>query len=46
MGQFIKARSYPDASFRDVTAPNADTLYTTVWVDLSLGALHSQACPT
>ena len=26
MGQFIKARQYPDASFRDVTAPNADTL--------------------
>ena len=34
MGQFIKARSYPDASFRDVTAPNADTLYTTAWVDV------------
>jgi hypothetical protein len=35
MGQLAKARSYPDASFRDVTAPNADTLYTTAWVDLS-----------
>jgi hypothetical protein len=35
MGQFIKARSYPDASFRDVTAPNADTLYTVAWVDLA-----------
>src|SRR3954470_3745439 len=34
MGQMIKARSYPDASFRDVTAPNADTLYTTAWVDV------------
>jgi hypothetical protein len=34
MGQIIKARNYPDASFRDVTAPNADTLYTTAWVDL------------
>src|SRR5262249_22325101 len=34
MAQFIKARQYPDASFRDVTAPNADTLYTTAWVDL------------
>src|SRR5262249_52574155 len=34
MGQFIKARQYPDSSFRDVTAPNADTLYTTAWVDL------------
>jgi hypothetical protein len=34
MGQFIKARQYPNASFRDVTAPNADTLYTVAWVDL------------
>ena len=34
MGQFVKARSYPDASFRDVTAPNADTLYTAAWIDL------------
>ena len=25
---------YPDASFRDVTAPNADTLYTTAWLDV------------
>src|SRR5512138_726157 len=24
MGQMNKARTYPDASFRDVTAPNAD----------------------
>lgn len=34
MGQFVRAREYPDATFRDVTAPNADTLYTTAWVDL------------
>ncbi len=34
MGQFVKARQYPDASFRDVTAPNADTLYTLAWLDL------------
>ncbi len=34
MGQFIKLRQYPDASFRDVTAPNADTLYTTTWIDV------------
>jgi hypothetical protein len=33
MGQFIKARTYPDATFRDVTAPNADTLYTVAWID-------------
>ena len=25
MGQIIKMREYPNASFRDVTAPNADT---------------------
>jgi hypothetical protein len=35
MGQFVRARTYPDASFRDVTAPNADTLYTTTWIDVS-----------
>lgn len=35
MGQFVNARSYPDASFHDVTAPNADTLYSTAWIDLS-----------
>lgn len=34
MGQLIKARQYPDATFRDVTAPNADTLYTAAWVDV------------
>jgi hypothetical protein len=34
MGQFIRARHYPNASFRDVTAPNADTLYTTAWLDV------------
>jgi uncharacterized protein (TIGR03000 family) len=35
MGQFYYARKYPDASFKDVTAPNADTLYSTAWLDLS-----------
>ena len=34
MGQFVRMRSYPDASYRDVTAPNADTLYTTAWLDV------------
>jgi hypothetical protein len=34
MGQLIKAREYPNASFRDVTAPNADTLYTMAWIDV------------
>ena len=35
MGQFINAREYPTAAFRDVTAPNADTLYSTAWLDLA-----------
>jgi len=35
MGQFVRLRQYPNASFKDVTAPNADTLYTTVWLDVS-----------
>jgi hypothetical protein len=35
MGQFVRMREYPNAQFRDVTAPNADTLYTTAWLDVS-----------
>src|ERR1700753_901316 len=34
MGQLIKLREYPNSSFRDVTAPNADTLYTTAFFDV------------
>jgi len=34
MGHFARIREYPSAAFRDVTAPNADTLYTTAWVDV------------
>lgn len=35
MGQFTNIRHYPDASYRDVTAPNADTLYSIAWLDLA-----------
>ncbi len=35
MGQFVRMRVYPNAKFRDVTAPNADTLYSTAWLDLT-----------
>lgn len=34
MGQFVRMREYPSPDFKDVTAPNADTLYTTAWVDV------------
>jgi len=35
MGQFANARRYPTAAFRDITAPNADTLYSTAWIDVA-----------
>lgn len=35
MGQFFNSREYPTADFRDITAPNADTLYSTAWIDVS-----------
>jgi hypothetical protein len=35
MGQLVRMKKYPTAAFRDVTAPNADTLYTTAWLDVS-----------
>lgn len=35
MGQFANLREYPTAAFRDVTAPNADTLYSNAFVDVS-----------
>ncbi len=34
MGQFANLREYPNASYRDVTAPNADTLYSNAFVDV------------
>jgi hypothetical protein len=35
MGRFADLRRYPDYKFRDVTAPNADTLYSSAFLDLS-----------
>jgi hypothetical protein len=35
MNQLANLRQYPDASFRDVTAPNADTLYSSAFLDVS-----------
>lgn len=34
MGQLMRMREYPNADFRDVTAPNADTLYTNGFIDV------------
>ncbi len=35
MTQFAKLRGYPAVDDHTVTAPNADTLYTVVWLDVS-----------
>ncbi|MEZ5462369.1 DUF1254 domain-containing protein [Dokdonella sp.] len=35
VGQFINVPRYPPADYRGVSAPNADTLYSVAWVDLS-----------
>ena len=35
MGEFARLRSYPAVDDHSVTAPNADTLYTLTWLDLS-----------
>jgi len=35
MGQLMRAREYPNASFREVSAPNLDTLQTIAWIDVA-----------
>ncbi len=35
MGQFVRIRTLPTASNHEVTAPNADTLSTMAWLDVS-----------
>ena len=35
MGHFAKLRGYPAVDDHTVTAPNADTLYTVIWLDVS-----------
>ena len=42
MGQFINVRRYPPAEYRGVSAPNADTLYSVAWADLSEPQVLSQ----
>jgi hypothetical protein len=35
VGQFARLREYPTPANKDVTAPNADTLYTLAWLDVA-----------
>lgn len=35
INRFLHSRSFPDHTFTDVVSPNADTLYSTAWLDLS-----------
>lgn len=35
LGQFVRMRAYPPVDYHAVTAPNADTLYTTAWLEVS-----------
>jgi hypothetical protein len=35
MNQFINLKTFPDATYKDFTTPNADTLYSFAWLDLS-----------
>jgi hypothetical protein len=35
MNQFVHLRTFPDHTFREVVRPNADTLYSVVWFDVS-----------
>lgn len=42
MDQFLNVKRYPPAEFRGVSAPNADTLYSIAWIDLSEAKVFSQ----
>ncbi len=35
MNQFTHLRAFPDHTFKEVVRPNADTLYSMVWFDVS-----------
>ena len=42
MDQFLNVKRYPPADYRGVSAPNADTLYSLAWIDLSEPQVFSQ----
>jgi len=37
VNQFIHSRAFPNERFHDVVSANADTLYSTAWIDLTAG---------
>jgi hypothetical protein len=39
INQFVHMRAFADPTFTDVVSPNADTLYSTAWLDLSSGPM-------
>lgn len=41
-GQFLNIQRYPSVDERRITAPNADTLYSIVWIDLAEPQVFSQ----
>lgn len=40
MGEFAHLRSYPTPADKEVTAPNADTLYSLAWLDLGKASYY------
>src|SRR5262245_49954707 len=36
INQFVHTRAFPDYTFTDVVSPNADTLYSLAWLDISM----------
>lgn len=39
INQFLNIRTFPDPSFKEIVSPNADTLYSQAWLDLSQGPI-------
>ncbi len=46
MGQFAHVPSFPDADFKAVVRPNFDTLYSSLWLNLSAGPVIVSAADT
>jgi hypothetical protein len=46
MNQLAHLRAFPDHTFREVVRPNADTLYSIVWFDVSKEPMVLSVCDT